>query len=75
MNLRSPLDTNDTLSEEWLYERMRKHRDRLLSESDWAIASDAPTDKEAWAAYRQALRDFPASWEPNEIAEFPSRPA
>jgi hypothetical protein len=75
MNLRSSLDTNDILPNEWLIERMRKHRNRLLTESDWAMATDAPTDKEAWAVYRQALRDFPATWEPNEIAEFPSRPA
>ena len=75
MLLRSIHDTLETLPNEWLIERMRIQRDRLLSESDWAMATDAPTDKEAWAAYRQALRGFPASWEPNEIAEFPSRPA
>ena len=40
---------------------IRVTRDRLLSESDWAMMPDAPTDKEAWSAYRQALRDFPAS--------------
>lgn len=54
---------------------IRVTRDRLLAESDWAMATDAPTDKETWAGYRQALRDFPATWEQNEIAEFPSRPA
>ena len=54
---------------------MRLHRDRLLAASDWAMASDAPTDKTAWQEYRQALRDFPASWEPNEIADFPVSPA
>jgi hypothetical protein len=75
MNLRSPFDTLDILPNEWLLERMRLHRDRLLVESDWAMASDAPTDKTEWATYRQALRDFPAAWEPNEIADFPSCPA
>ena len=67
-------DTLETLPDEWLIERMRIQRDRLLSESDWAMATDAPTNKEAWAAYRQALRDFPATWEPSETVNFPTQP-
>jgi hypothetical protein len=39
--------------------RVRAQRDRLLSESDWTQVADAPVNKEAWAAYRQALRDLP----------------
>jgi hypothetical protein len=74
MNLRSPLDTLETLPDEWLIERMRKHRNRLLAASDWTMHSDAPTDKTAWATYRQALRDFPATWEPSETADFPVSP-
>lgn len=35
----------------------REKRNRLLKESDWAVVVDAPTDKKAWKAYRQALRD------------------
>ena len=73
MNLRSPFD-NETIPEEWLLERLRLCRDRLLAESDWAMMADAPTDKTAWAEYRQALRECPATWEPSEIAELPSRP-
>jgi hypothetical protein len=72
-NFRSIFDTEE-IPQEWLIERMRLQRDRLLSESDWAMATDAPTDKEAWAVYRQALRDFPATWEPSEVADFPERP-
>ena len=53
---------------------MRQYRNQLLAESDWAMASDAPTDKEAWATYRQQLRDFPATWVPSETAEFPEAP-
>ena len=37
----------------------RSQRNRLLSESDWTQVADAPVDKAAWAAYRQALRDVP----------------
>jgi len=39
------------------------------------MATDAPTDKTAWATYRQALRDFPATWKPAETADFPEAPA
>ena len=56
-------------------EVMRAIRDSLLAQSDWAMASDAPTDKTAWATYRQALRDFPATWKPAETANFPEVPA
>lgn len=74
MKLRSPLDPVEVPSEWWV-ERMRIHRDRLLAASDWAMTADAPTDKAAWAAYRQALRDFPATWVPSEEADFPNPPA
>lgn len=40
-------------------EQIRAERDRLIAACDWAMMPDAPTDKEAWAAYRQALRDVP----------------
>ena len=38
---------------------VRAARDRALSASDWTQVADAPVDKEAWATYRQALRDLP----------------
>jgi hypothetical protein len=74
MFLRSELDPEE-IPQEWLVERMRIARDRLLAESDWTMHSDAPTDKTAWTTYRQALRDFPATWEPAETADFPEMPA
>lgn len=39
-------------------QRVRQHRNRLLSQSDWTQVQDSPVDKEAWAAYRQELRDI-----------------
>jgi hypothetical protein len=32
----------------------------LLRSSDWRVAEDAPGDRNAWIAYRAALRDGPA---------------
>ena len=40
-------------------DRARRHRDNLLSRSDWTQVSDAPVDKAVWAVYRQSLRDVP----------------
>jgi len=40
--------------------RDRAIRDKLLIDCDWTQVADAPIDKEAWATYRQALRDIPA---------------
>lgn len=52
---------------------MRMHRDGLLSASDWTQLPNAPCDQQAWAAYRQELRDLPTdpNW-PN--VEFPDPP-
>lgn len=52
----------------------RNIRNSLLSESDWTQTLDDPTgNKEAWATYRQALRDLPShpDW-PN--VELPTPP-
>jgi hypothetical protein len=72
MNLLADHET--TAPDEWLIERMRIHRDALLKESDWAMTSDAPTDKTVWGKYRQTLRDFPANWTPAPTVQFPERP-
>ena len=54
--------------------RMRHHRDRLLAQSDWTQLPDAPVDRQAWADYRQVLRDFPATWKPGPTVTFPDTP-
>ena len=38
---------------------VRDDRNRRIAESDWTQVADAPVDKDAWAVYRQALRDVP----------------
>ena len=70
MNLLSFDETS--APDEWLLERMRLRRDALLVASDWAMIPDTPTDKTAWAAYRQALRDFPKTWTPATTVDFPT---
>jgi len=53
---------------------MRKVRDSMLKESDWTQVADAPVDRQAWATYRQSLRDFPATWTASPTADFPDTP-
>jgi predicted nucleic-acid-binding protein len=55
-------------------QRMREVRNGLLADSDWTQVADAPVDREAWATYRQALRDFPATWTEGPEADFPDTP-
>jgi hypothetical protein len=39
---------------------VRQQRNELLSTCDWTQLPDSPADHEAWATYRQALRDVTA---------------
>lgn len=44
---------------------MRDVRDLAMAATDWTQAADSPlteTQRAAWAAYRQALRDLPANY-------------
>jgi hypothetical protein len=50
----------DRIREAWA--RFRAERDRRLAETDWIVARAYERGEpvtEAWAAYRQALRDLP----------------
>jgi len=74
MNL-NQLGLAETDEPEVLTARMRFQRDRLLADSDWTQTADAPVNREAWATYRQQLRDFPSTWTPSETADFPDPPS
>lgn len=69
------VEDESLVTDEIRAERQRNKRNRLLVESDWTQVGDDPTgNKEAWATYRQALRDLPAdpAW---PYVEFPEVPA
>jgi hypothetical protein len=68
----NPQFPDATNEQKW--EQIRLWRDKELKKSDWRMISDAPTDKEAWATYRQALRDLPAQGGLADAAEFPVAP-
>lgn len=66
-----PVDTEDILVE------LRNIRNIILTDTDWTQLPDAPVDKEAWAIYRQQLRDLPGLYpnltNMNEVV-FPEEP-
>ena len=72
-DLTSPLDP-EIIPDEYLVERMRIIRGRLLAACDWTQLPDAPVDRDAWATYRQQLRDFPSTWTPAPTVTFPTAP-
>ena len=52
---------------------VRAERDRLIAETDWWASSDI-TMTDAQTAYRQALRDVPASATSMDDAVWPTKP-
>lgn len=62
------------IAEEGKADWNRGQRDMLLQESDWRVLPHSPSDVEAWATYRQALRDLPAdpAWPDVEFPEVPA---
>jgi len=53
----TPEEIEDRLNQKLF--SVRAKRNELLTATDWTQLADAPVDKAAWAAYRQALRDLP----------------
>jgi hypothetical protein len=52
----------------------RQYRNDFLKATDWTQISDCTVDKQAWATYRQALRDLPDQSDfPHKIV-WPVRP-
>jgi len=62
-------------TQEQLFDQIRLWRNAELVASDWTQIVDSTADKTAWATYRQALRDLPASnTDPRKIVA-PVKPA
>ena len=54
--------------------QVRQERDRLLDASDWTQVADAPVDAQAWADYRQTLRDIPQDFATPDDVVWPEQP-
>jgi len=56
--------------------QIRGQRNNLLSACDWTQIADSTADKTAWAAYRTALRNLPATitGDPRTFSDWPHDP-
>jgi hypothetical protein len=68
----NPQFPDATNEQKW--EQIKSWRNDELARTDWTMHTDAPTDKVAWAAYRQALRDLPSQGGDVAKAKFPTAP-
>jgi hypothetical protein len=74
LDLIKPWEEEANIENDWLFERIRLWRTAELAASDWTQVADSQADKAAWATYRQALRDLPASNKDPKKIKFPTRP-
>lgn len=76
----SPAHKLDRDAKVWLYDVAldaawaRIERDHRLSACDWTQVADSPVDRDAWAAYRQVLRDVPTQPGFPQSIEWPDIP-
>jgi hypothetical protein len=62
------------IPDEWVWERLRIKRNTMLQQSDWTQILDAPVNQQAWATYRQELRDLPETTDDPREAVWPEPP-
>lgn len=67
----SPDESAARVDEQWTV--IRAERNRLLADSDWTQLPDASVDADAWAIYRQALKDITQQADPFNII-WPTEP-
>ena len=63
-----------TYSAQQKWNEIRSRRNGFLSQSDWTQLEDSKENKEAWAGYRQELRDIPQTFSTPESVIWPSKP-
>lgn len=64
----------DAMEEDEAWWELRSKRNRLLEESGWTQLEDSPVNKQAWAQYRQELRDLPANTSDPRTPSWPIPP-
>jgi hypothetical protein len=69
-----PFDTPGQIPDESVWERLRIKRNTMLQQSDWTQILDAPVNQQAWATYRQELRDLPETTDDPREAVWPEPP-
>ena len=56
--------------------KVRKQRNQLLKDSDYAMLKDYPTtvSEQEWTTYRQSLRDIPQTFSNPDDVTYPDKP-
>ena len=74
--------SNPVPTQEQLMDRVRFQRNNILAQTDWRMTTDYPyADQPAWASYRTALRNLPATANPtldeqgNLVVDWPTPPS
>jgi hypothetical protein len=62
-------------TDEQKWEQVRLWRNGQLLLSDWTQLEDATADKQAWAAYRQQLRDLTKTFTAPDDVVIPTPPS
>ena len=70
----APFENAEEVPNDYFFERFRLWRNAELVACDWTQVEDSTADKAAWAKYRQALRDLPASNKDPKKIKFPTKP-
>lgn len=68
------IPSNDDASDDVVWARLRHRRNRLLTDCDWRVVTDAQWQTAAWLKYRQDLRDLPTTIMDPRNAEWPTEP-
>ncbi len=64
----------ENLSDKLKWDSVRGFRNRLLAQSDWTQLQDSTSDKQAWASYRNLLRNIPQDFSTPESIAWPTKP-
>jgi len=65
----------ETAQTDVAWTKLRMVRNSYLTACDWTQVPDAPVDHQAWAVYRQELRDLPDNTEDPRHPVWPIPPA
>ena len=68
----NPQFPDATNEQKW--EQLRIWRNLELTKTDWTQLPDSPVQKDAWAQYRQALRDLPTQTDLADEVQLPVKP-
>lgn len=64
----------ENLTSELKWQSVRGFRDSLLVQSDWTQLQDSTANKQAWASYRNLLRNIPQDFSTPESIVWPTKP-